>query len=137
MSHRESGGSDGGARRGAAARSSALKDGAFLALVGALIAAGIGYWLLLDQTARFVAPVACRGEYSAGYTVAQPVTNVAGRRIQDAYLSCLSEDGSRKPVGGVLIYGTLTVEAFVALFLLYLLLARGSRRGRPTDAPTG
>lgn len=118
-------------------RSTMLKSGAFLALVGALILGAVCYWLLLGHTARFVAPVVCLGEYSAGYEVDQPVTNVAGRRIQDVYLSCLSEDGSRKPVGGLLIYATLSVEAFVVLFLLYLVLARRSLRGRPPNAGTG
>lgn len=117
-------------------RAAVLKDGAVLALMGALILAGLGYWLFLGQTARFVAPVACRGEHSAGYDVDQPVTNVAGRRLQDAYLACLSDDGSRKPVGGLLIFATLTVEAFVVLFLLYLLLLRGRRRRRvPSGLP--
>lgn len=105
-----------------------------MALIGALILAGLGYWLFLDQTARFVAPVACRGEHSAAYEVDQPVSNVGGRRLQDAYLSCLSEDGSRRPVGGLLIYTTLAVEAFVALFLLYLFAVSGSLRGRPGKA---
>ena len=117
-------------------RSKVLKDGAFLALLGALIVAGVGYWLLFEQTARFVAPVACVGEYSADYEVVEPVTNVGGRRIQDVYLFCVSEDGSRKTVGGLLIYATLTAEAFVALFLLYLLLARRSLRGRPSSGGT-
>lgn len=110
-------------------RSTVLEDGAFLALIGALLLGGLAYWLFLDQTARFVAPVACRGEYSAGYDVDQPVTNVAGRRIQDAYMACLSDDGTRKPVGGVLIYATLTTEAFVVLFLLYLVWKRTRSAG--------
>ena len=111
-----------------------LWNGLFLALIGGAIVGLLGYVLLLEQTARFVAPLACRGEYSAGYDVDRRVTSDVRGRVEDVYMACVSEAGERQDVRGPVIFGTLFVEATAILLALYLLLFREHVfKGQETD----
>ena len=101
-----------------------LRSGLYLALIGGVFVGLLSYVLLLEQTARFVAPVACRGEFSAGYDVDRVVTTDVRGRVEDVYMACLSEAGERQDVRGPVIFGTLFVEATAILLAVYLLLYR-------------
>ena len=97
---------------------------ALAAVVGAIVAL-LAYVFFLEQAGRFVAPVACRGEFSADYEVDKTERIVAGgSRVTDTYMACISEDGERKDVRGPLIFGSLFVEITVVLFMLLVLLVR-------------
>jgi hypothetical protein len=101
-----------------------LWNGLVLASIGGAIVGLLGYVLLLEQTARFVAPVACRGEYSAGYDVDRLVTTDVRGRVEDVYMACVSEAGERQEVRGPVIFGTLFVEATAILLAVYVLVFR-------------